>query len=400
MFRFIVSVPRRLKNLLSKFKPYLTKPQYNNFCRATMGLIAAGKKEHDITSMNELFIDRKDQSSLNRFFTDPKWPITKVTQQGKTLLLEEAAKQQLPQESVEHRSLDDTVCRKYSPQTEMVCYNYSSTMGTVLSHDYVTSIYQNSEVKVPDTLKLYGSKKKCQEKGKEFKTKVQLACEIIDEHTPFEKLTIFHWDTWFMCKEVVSRCRAHGYRWIGEIKSNRIVYYQKEKLHLNELKDRLRDEGRFVDVVVDGEIYQASKVNVYLPEIGDVSIVVNVKADNRKVHLLCTDLTELTVGEIVEHALKRHSIEDFHKEAKALGLGEYKFQESDAALIHAHLVCLTLILLDVLRRRLVRYGIKKSLMSMAAAVKWLTEQAGHELEHKIRDSKAPNKSILRMINTN
>jgi hypothetical protein len=35
----------------------------------------------------------------------------------------------------------------------------------------------------------------------------------------------------------------------------------------------------------------------------------------------------------VEHALKRHAIEDFHREAKALGLGEYAFQESEAALI-------------------------------------------------------------------
>jgi len=53
----------------------------------------AAKKEHDITSLNELFIDRKDQSSLNRFITNPKWTTKTLLNQAKTLLLQEATKQ-------------------------------------------------------------------------------------------------------------------------------------------------------------------------------------------------------------------------------------------------------------------------------------------------------------------
>ena len=64
----------------------------------------------------------------------------------------------------------------------MTCYNHSSTMGTVLSHDYVTSLYVNNGVSVSEGLKLYGNEKKCRQKGVEFKTKVQLACELIEEH--------------------------------------------------------------------------------------------------------------------------------------------------------------------------------------------------------------------------
>jgi hypothetical protein len=40
----------------------------------------------------------------------------------------------------------------------MVGYNHSSTMGTVLSHDYVTSLYVNNSVAVPDGLKLWQPK--------------------------------------------------------------------------------------------------------------------------------------------------------------------------------------------------------------------------------------------------
>lgn len=213
MFGFLSGVPSRLRHVLSGFRRYFTRPQYENFCRVMLGLIVAGEKEHDVKSINELFVERKDQSSVNRFFTEPKWVVEQVVSEGKSMLLGENRTSEL----VEYKVLDDTVCRKYSPDTEMVCYNHSSTMGTVLSHDYVTSLYVNNDVAVPDGLKLYGNERKCKEKEIEFKTKVQLACEIIDEHIPRAKMTIWLWDSWYTCFETVARCGAHGYDWIGEI---------------------------------------------------------------------------------------------------------------------------------------------------------------------------------------
>ena len=98
--------------------------------------------------------------------------------EGEELLLNEAELNL----QVEYQLIDDTVCKKYSVQTEMVCYNHSSTMGTVLSHDYVTSLYVNNTVAVADGLKLYGNEEKCKEKGVPFKTRVQLACDLIRSH--------------------------------------------------------------------------------------------------------------------------------------------------------------------------------------------------------------------------
>src|SRR2546425_6053195 len=186
MFAFVSEIPSRVRNLLSRFKKFFTnRPQYDNFCRAVLGIIVAGKKEHDVKSINELFIGRKDQSSLNRFFTESRWSAEDVVREGNELLLSDEEEEEEKEEeklgrSIEYKILDDTVCRKYSPGTEMVCYNHSSTMGTILSHDYVTSLYVNRDASIQDGLKLYGSEKKCKEKGIEFKTKVQLACELID----------------------------------------------------------------------------------------------------------------------------------------------------------------------------------------------------------------------------
>ena len=395
MFGFITSIPSKLRHLFSKFKPLFTKPQYENFCRAEMGMMVAAQGEHDIKSINQLFIDRKDQSSLNRFMTESKWNVQDIVKKGRDLLLSEA---ELNSE-VEYKLLDDSVCRKYSPQTEMVCYNHSSTMGTVLSHDYVTSLYVNNEIAVSDGLKLYGNERKCKEKGVEFKTKVQLACGLIRDHVSRAKQTICLWDSWFMCQDTVEECQAHSYDWIGEIKSNRIVFYESKRYRLDELFNKLRLEGSFSDIIVNGELFQACKVDVFMPKIGDVSIVVNVKTQTKDTHLLCTDLVDCSVEEIVGHALERHRIEDFYKEAKALGLGEYRFRESEAALIHAHLVSLACTLLDTLRRRLLRYSIVKGMLSFEGTVEWIRKRAMHLFMHRVRNSTEPFRNILRMIDT-
>jgi hypothetical protein len=394
MFGFLSGVPSRVRHLLSGFRRYFTRPQYENFCKVMLGLIVAGEKEHDVKSINELFVEGKDQSSMNRFFTEPRWDVERVAGEGKALLLRENETSGL----TEYKIIDDTVCRKYGPGAEMVCYNHSSTMGTVLSHDYVTSLYVSGDVSVPDGLKLYGSERRCREKGVRFKTKVQLACEMIDEHAPRARRTVWLWDSWYTMYDIVARCRAHGYGWIGEIRSNRVVFYQGKRYHLSELLDKLRSDGRFTDVFVDGEVYQSCKVRVFAKKLGRVAVVFNVKADTDDVHILCTEMRS-GAEEVVRHALERHRIEDFHKGAKHLGLGEYRFRESEAALTHAHLVSLAYILLDVLRRRLLRYGIVKSLPSLEWTVEWVRRKAMHLFIHAVRDATKPIRSVLRMIDT-
>jgi len=208
-----------------------------------------------------------------------------------------------------------------------------------------------------------------------------------------------HWDSWYTCREIIERCRAHNYRWIGDIKSNRVVYWQGMRLRLSELYDWLRVYGMFVDVVVGGEIYGACKVIVYMPEVGEVAILVNVKAGTCDLHFLCSDLVELSVFELVEMALKRHVIEEVHKEVKALGFGEYKFQQSEAVLIHAHLVCLAFVLLYILRLRLLRYGVKNFLLTTAGVVEWVRGQVGGMFVCMVRDSDLSTRSLMRMINT-
>ena len=163
---------------------------------------------------------------------------------------------------------------------------------------------------------------------------------------------------------MVERCESHGYGWMGEIKSNRIAFYEEKKYHLAELLDKLREEGRFVDVWVDGEVYNACQLEVFVPKLL-VRFVVDVKADTKDAHLLCTSLSGVSVEELVGHALVMCRINKFHKEAKFLG-----------------------------------FGVVKSLLSIEATVEWIRRKSVHLLMHKVKESILPMRSILRMINTN
>ena len=208
------------------------------------------------------------------------------------------------------------------------------------------------------------------------------------------------WDSWYMCQDMVKKCESYGYGWMGEIKFNRIVFFEDKKYHLWELLDKLRASGQLSDVIVNGEFYSACQLEVFVPTIGHVCFLVNVKADTKDVHLLCTNLVGCSLEELVGHALVNCRINKFHKEAKFLGFGEYRFRASEAALIHAHLVTLAYILLEILRRRLLRYNIVKNVLSIEQTVEWVREKAAFLFLHRVKDSKFPMRSILKMINTN
>ncbi len=67
--------PKDWKSLLNVFANCFTKPQYNNFCQATTSI--AVSSHSTINRWSNLF-DKKNQSSLNDFFTVSPWQESKV----------------------------------------------------------------------------------------------------------------------------------------------------------------------------------------------------------------------------------------------------------------------------------------------------------------------------------
>jgi len=67
MFGFIAGIPRRVRHLLSRFRRFFTKPQYENFYRTTLGLMVAGEGAR-IPHLAE-FIDERTRNDLRERMT-------------------------------------------------------------------------------------------------------------------------------------------------------------------------------------------------------------------------------------------------------------------------------------------------------------------------------------------
>lgn len=389
--------PERLNHLLGRFRNVFSKPQFENFCSVMFGFIISACKEHDVKSMRDTVGETKCQSSINRFFTSPSWNLDNVMKCAQEIIFSTVQHD----DNLEFLIIDDTVCKKYGTQSEMVCYNHSTVLGTVLSHDYVTGFYLCGDVCLPSSpARLYGNPKKCNEKGIPFRTKIQLCNEIIGQHRPVAIKTMILIDSWYTGNDVISNCKKRGYGWIGDLKLNRVVIYDGKRMHISDLLNILRKEGQFTDTMIDDQIYQTVKVMAYIPSIKEnVSIVINAKADTKDVHVLCTDLQQEDVSTILKYARKRVTIENSYKDAKQLGFGEYRFRKSEAALIHAHLVFLAYILLQILRFRLLSYRITKAVPSMEFVITWVRKKTRQGFIHYIYDKLKQGKSIRSLIMT-
>ena len=387
--------PERLNHLLGRFRNVLSKPQFENFRSVMFGLIMSGCKEHDVKSMRDTVGETKCQSSINRFFTSPSWNLDDVMKCAQEIMFSTLGHDN----NLEFLIIDDTVCKKYGMQSEMVCYNHSTVLGTVLSHDYVTGLYLCGDICLPSSARLYGNPKKCNEKGIPFRTKIQLCNEIIGTQTEARK-TVTLIDSWYTGNEVISNCRKRGYGWIGDLKPNRVIIYDDKRMNVSNLLNILSKRGQFTDMVIDGQIYQTAKVIAYVPSLKEnVSIVINAKGDTKDVHILCTDLQQEDVSTIFRYARKRVTIENSYKDAKQLGFGEYRFRKSEAALIHAHLVFLAYILLQILRYRLLSYKITKAVPSMEFVITWVRKKARQAFIHYIWDKLKQGISIRSLIMT-
>lgn len=337
-------IPSPLKGLLRNFAPIMSKPQQDNLARVVVGFMAQEGEKY-VANVSDSFVPHKDQSSLNRFVTDAKWDYQELNERRIELVEDElglrGSKECL-------FIIDDTNVERYGG--EGVGYHHDSKHGLIRGHNYVTSVSVCNGVTYPIDLRLYAPEGTSS--ARPFRTKMELACEMIDGFEPPSKNTVVEFDEWYLCGEVVRRIHDRGFHWMGEARSNRVIFYGGERFHVSDILDGMRD--RLVDVEVDGELYQCLQVDGYMPKVGEVRLLVNCKADTKDVHFLCTDIKKgVKAPQLLAKGLERAKIESFHWDVKnTTGFGDYRFRGIEAAMTHSHLVLLTYSLLLIMKGRL------------------------------------------------
>lgn len=150
----IMQFPQIVSENLKWFaSTFATSEQQKHFCEYVTGLIAGEKAT--VAALNALFLNRNDQSALNKFLTQAKWDEKQLNQ--RRIEYELARLQRRPvSESAGRLIIDDTLAHHTHCSIEGLAYLKDHTLGrNVWAHNVVTSYYVNRSDQFPMDLQLY-----------------------------------------------------------------------------------------------------------------------------------------------------------------------------------------------------------------------------------------------------
>jgi SRSO17 transposase len=313
-----------------------------------LGLITHEKTKKNIQSINNEFIDAPAQSSLNRFLVRSNWNSSLLNTKRIKLFVEDKCDGILV--------LDDSPIEKTGKQMEGVGYVYSHSAGKiVLAHDMVSTLYVNGSGEHPLHFELYLKEEVASKLGKKFKTKIEIAEELIDRARWQVSPEAITFDAWYFANELVKFLEEKDMDWVARSKLNRRVFYDGEWVRLEDLLKALpRDSFSEVDEEIEDEKYRyRTSLVADMNGVGMVKLVVLKKdVEDEEGIVLVSNRLDWRGGKIVGVYKKRHCIEVFYRDCKQhLGLGEYQMRSMSGIVRHLSLVFLAYSLLENARLR-------------------------------------------------
>lgn len=124
--------------------------------------------------------------------------------------------------------IDDTLSKKDKSTRKIKgldCYHSHSDGEITWSHCIVSSHYKVFEYYAPLDFKLYFRKQFFGNKSRKlFKSKHELALNLISEFIPAIEVTRLLIDVWYTSGKVMLHALSKGYHTIGRVKSNFVIY--------------------------------------------------------------------------------------------------------------------------------------------------------------------------------
>lgn len=357
MLEAIVENNWRLSQFLSAFREaFGNRAQFRHFQHYIIALmIYVGDK--NLSNLSRAIPDGRHESSLYRFLSQAKWDADKVKQ----IRLEElnrkarralAKQQRKGKKATVYLIIDDSLVEKSGKTMAGVAKHRShKTNKLVLGHVWVSAQLVVSGYSYPLDWDLYRRKTECEANGIAFRSKPDIAREIIEQYQPLaDTQTIVLTDSWYANQDLLKLCRKRGFHYIGAVKSNRKLKVGLYNQQVQQWRDVLPTSA-FERVKLKGEQYKVWTV------IGQLTCGQQVKAlINRRIgvkkwrYLVCTD-TQLDARSILTAYFVRWEVENFYRAAKLmLGWSDYQMRKLAAIENHVLLMMVTHAYLEIQRR--------------------------------------------------
>jgi len=262
----IVRFPRIVEQQAPWFDTvFTTDEQRKHFREYVTGLIAGD--EVTVTAINSLFLERNDQSALNKFLTQAEWDETELNRRRVQMELTRLQRRPVSTEAG-RLVIDDTLAHHTQCKMDWLAYLWDHTQGRyVWAHNVVTSYYVNRADQFPVNLRLWYQFQAKKELAKLhqtaqvlapqpmlegyrqylanllvfyirqqlYHTKTALAADLVRDAValcvPFSVVTF---DGWFLHNELIDQIEAWDKDWVGGCPKDRLVLVDNHWIQLQD----------------------------------------------------------------------------------------------------------------------------------------------------------------------
>lgn len=357
MLKTILENNRILSQFLSEFRAaFSNKAQFRHFQHYVIALmIYLGDK--NLSGLSRAIPDGRHESSLYRFLSQAKWDTETVKQVRLEQLNRKArralAKQQRKGKKAQvYLIIDDSLVEKSGKTMAGVAKHRShKTNKLVLGHVWVSAQLVVAGYSYPLDWDLYRRKIECEANGIPFRSKPEIAREMIEHYQPLPNTqTVVLTDSWYANQDLIKLCRKRGFHYIGAVKSNRKLTVGHHNQQVQQWRAVLPKRA-FERVKLKDERYKVWTAIGTLSCGQVVKALVNRRIGVKKWRYLVSTDTQLDTRSILAAYFVRWEVENFYRAAKfILGWSDYQMRKLAAIENHVLLMMVTHAYLEIQRR--------------------------------------------------
>lgn len=347
----LACIPREFKTFFNLFRDTLpSKRVFFYFTVYVYGIIIMPKQKKNVTRIAASWVGTLCRSSLEKFLSQVDWDYQKVMKRARRQIYKHISHLPKGKRQLEI-ILDDTDLDKFGGVVFGIGW-YKRRKADIpwKAIQLVVIGIVIGEWFIPMDFRIYVPQKKCEELGRPFQTKLELAREMIQGlKLPREMQVQFKFDSWYLNSKVTEPSEKRGWKWYSRCRKNRKVRW--EEVEDNEEKE-VNLENYVKGVEFQELNYQTQRKRRIvvghqrigeLNKIGRVNLVITRfdESKGERTAFCCTNDFKSPMASIVHIYERRWYIEVYFRESRAyLALEHWFFHKEISVVRH---LCLSIV---------------------------------------------------------